>query len=361
VTTQSQSVVAQPQEQANYIRNSVKATVDAFDGTVTLYAWDEEDPVLATWMKVFPGMVEPRSAISEDLLSHLRYPQDLFKIQRELIAKYHVTDPQAWFSGQELWVIPDDPEATAGTPQPPFYLSLRMPDQDEATFSLTTAFVPNERQNLAAFMAVNADATSDDYGTFRVLQLPSNTQVDGPSQVANKFESNAAVTAQLTLLRQGGATVILGNLLTLPVGGGLLYVQPVYVQREAGESAYPLLQRVLVAFGGADVVGFAPTLQEALDQVFQGESGASTGEEPGTPTTPPPTGEPTSPPTSPPTEEPTQTTEQLVAEAQDAYNDAQAALTIQDWTAYGIALDRLEAALDALAELTGVPTPTPTG
>jgi len=364
VTAQSQSVVAQPQEQANYVRNSVKATVDAYDGTVTLYAWDEEDPVLATWMKIFPGMVEPREEISDDLLAHVRYPEDLFKIQRELIAKYHVTDPQAWFSGQELWVIPDDPEA-AGSPQPPFYLSLRMPEQDAATFSLTTAFVPNQRQNLAAFMAVNADATDEDYGTFRVLQLPSNTQVDGPSQVANRFESNTEVAQQLTLLRQGGADVILGNLLTLPVGGGLLYVQPVYVERQAGDTAYPLLQRVLVAFGGSDVVGFAPTLQEALDEVFAGDAGADTGEEPGgtptpPPTTPPPTDGPTTPPTEPP---PVSTTEELVAAAQVAYADAQAALAEGDFAAYGAALDRLETALDALAELTGVPIPTvtPTG
>jgi uncharacterized membrane protein (UPF0182 family) len=225
--------------------------------------------------------------------------------------------------------------------------------------------VPNQRENLAAFMAINADATDEDYGTIRVLQLPSNTQVDGPAQVANKFESNAAVAAQLTLLRQGGAEVILGNLLTLPVGGGLLYVQPVYVEREAGDSAYPLLQRVLAAFGGSDVVGFAPTLQEALDQVFAGEAGVDTGEEPGeTPTTPPPTTPPpTGGPTTPPTEPPASTVEELVAEANEAYADAQAALAEGDFAAYGAALDRLEIALNELAELTGVEIPTtpPTG
>ncbi len=361
VTSQSQSVVAQAQEQVNYVRNSVKATVDAYTGTVTLYEWDDADPVLATWMKVFPGMVVPRTEISPDLMAHLRYPQDLFKIQRELIAKYHVTDPQAWFSGQELWVLPDDPE-TPGSPQPPFYLSLRMPDQDAATFSLTSAFVPNKRQNLSAFMAVNADATDEDYGTFRVLQLPSSTQVDGPSQVANRFESNAAVAQQLTLLRQGGANVVLGNLLTLPVGGGLLYVQPVYVERQSGDTAYPLLRFVLAAFGGSDVVGFASTLQESLDQVFAGDAGASTGEQPGGGTPPPTTTPPPTDGTTPPPAE-LPTAENLVAAAQQAYADSQAALARQDFTAYGAALDRLKAALDQLAQVTGVtiaPT-TPSG
>jgi hypothetical protein len=216
--------------------------------------------------------------------------------------------------------------------------------------------VPQNRQNLAGFMAVNADARSEDYGTIRILRLPGNTQIAGPGQVANDFETDPEVARELSLLRQGDAQTVEGNLLTLPVGGGLLYVQPIYVQRASGDAAYPLLQRILVSFG--DRIGYAGTLQEALDQVFQGESGADTGEEPGTEEPPteetPPTDE-TPPPeeTPPPVEEPAGDLEAAIADAQQAYDDAQAAQRAGDWTAYGAALDRLEDALARAEELSG--------
>jgi uncharacterized membrane protein (UPF0182 family) len=349
-TVTTRSVVAQAQEQINYIRNSVKATVDAYDGNVTLYAWDESDPVLKTWMDVFPGMVKPRADISDGLLAHLRYPEDMFKVQREMIAKYHVTDPQVVYSGQELWQIPDDPTAT-GAAQPPYYLSIRLPGQDAPSFSLTTSYVPNNRANLAAFMAVDAEARSPDYGTFRILELPGNTQISGPQQVANTFESDPDVARELSLLRAGDASVVLGNLLTLPVGGGLLYVQPVYVERQSGTATYPLLQRVLVSFGGSEKIGFASSLTDALNQVFSGE-----GEPPptGEPTEPPPTGEPTTPPVD-------QTLAEAIADAQAAYDRAQAALRDGDFAAYGEALQDLEEALNRAEQLSGVtPTITPT-
>ena len=167
---------------------------------------------------------------------------------------------------------------------------------------LTTTYVPKGRQNLAAFMAVNADARSDDYGQLTILQLQSETQIDGPAQVANNFEANPSVAQELSLLRQGDADTVTGNLLTLPVGGGLLYVQPVYVQRASGEAAFPLLQKVLVSFGSQ--IGYADTLQEAGPDL-PGRVGAETGEEPGTGTpTAPPTGAPTLAPTAPPAGEP---------------------------------------------------------
>jgi uncharacterized membrane protein (UPF0182 family) len=240
-----------------------------------------------------------------------------------------------------------------------------MPDAD-AAFSLTTTYVPEGRPNLAAFMAVNANARSEEYGQLRILRLSANTQIDGPGQVANDFETDPDVARELSLLRQGEAQTITGNLLTLPVGGGLLYVQPVYVQRATGDAAYPLLQRVLVSFGSQ--IGYAETLQEALDQIFQGESGAETDEEPGTGTqTPPPTQAPTPPSTAPPTPpagEGGSDLETAIADAQQAYDDAQAAQRNGDWAAYGQALDRLERALARAAELSGEsaagePTPSP--
>jgi len=348
--TQRTGVDAQQAAAVNYIRNSVKATVDAYDGTVTLYEWDETDPLLQAWSNVFPGSVVDKEEIPEALLVHLRYPEDLFKVQRGLLARYHVSDPSTFYGGQDFWEIPADPAAAAPIPVPPYFLTLQMPGQEEASFSLTTTFTPRNRQNLAAFMAVNADASSSDYGTIRVLRLPGSTQVDGPSQVANSFETDQAI-AQATLpLRQSGAETREGNLLTLPIGGGLAYVQPLFVERRAGDASFPLLRLVFVSFGGT--VGVGTTLQEALDEVFQGDAGTDTGEE-----VSPDSGE------TPDEETPTQTPEEqlnaALADAQRAYGDAQAALREGDFTAYGEAIDRLGAALERAAELSGVPVEEP--
>jgi len=343
--TQREGVANQPAVAINYIRNSVKATVDAYDGTVTIYEWDESDPVLQAWKGVFPDSVVARSEIPEDLLVHLRYPEDLFKVQRGLLARYHVSDPNTFYGGQDFWEVPPDPAAASPVPVPPYYLTLAMPGQEEASFSLTTTFTPRNRQNLAAFMAVNADASSSDYGAIRVLRLPGSTQIDGPSQVANAFETDQAI-AEVTLpLRQSGAETREGNLLTLPIGGGLAYVQPVFVERRAGDASFPLLRLVFASFGGT--VGVGATLQDALDDVFQGDAGTETGEEVGG-------GEGG---TEPPGEDATGTNEEQLDRALDAaqraYEDAQAALREGDFTAYGEAIDRLGQAIERAANLSG--------
>ena len=257
-------------DQVNYIRNSVKAVVDAYDGTVHLYEWDTTDPVLKVWEKAFPDTVQPYAAIPQSLLPHLRYPEDLFKVQRNLLAKYHVTTPLEFYSGQDFWKVPSDPTAggAGAVAQPPYYLSVKMPGQTQAAFSLTTTFAPQKRETLAAFMAVNAEP-GPDYGTIRLLRLPRNTTIPGPGQVQNNFESDPDVSKDLALFRSQGSEVDLGNLLTLPVGGGLLYVEPVYIQASSGQ-AYPLLRKVLVSFG--DRIGYAATLDDALAEVFGGSS-----------------------------------------------------------------------------------------
>lgn len=251
-----------PRNQVNYVRNSVKAIVDAYDGTTNLYAWDESDPILKTWENVFPGVIKPKSEIPASELAHVRYPEDIFSLQRQMFARYHVTDPTAFYNGQDFWVVPDDPTKTKDLKQPPYYLQLQMPDQKKPAFSLTTTFSPINRPTLAAFMAV--DSTPDEnYGTFEVLQLPRNTTIPGPKQVQNNFESNPSVAEQLTLLRRGSAQVDLGNLLSLPVGDGILYVEPVYVR--ASQDGYPLLQRVLVGFG--EKVALEENLAQGLVKV----------------------------------------------------------------------------------------------
>ncbi len=332
LTANSTAVTAQSNTTVNYIRNSVKATVDAYDGTVSLYQWDEKDPVLKTWMKAFPKSVKPKSAISKDLLDHVRYPEDIFRVQRDILSSYHVKNSDAFYGGQDFWRVPTDPStfgANAGA-QPPYYMTLQMPGSKNPTFSLTTPFVPRGgRENLSAFAAVNSTA-GPDYGKISVLQLPRSTNIAGPSQVASNFEAKPEVANTLSLLRQGGSDVVLGNLLTLPVGNGLLYVQPVYVRATSNSAAYPLLQKVLVSFG--DVIGFDSSLKGALDQVFGGNSGTSSSN----------------------TSNPDATTNNSSADlasalqrAKQALSDGQAALAKGDFAAYGRAQDRLKAALAA--------------
>lgn len=368
LTQTSTNIAALQPETVNYIRNSVKATVDAYDGSVTLYAWDAEDPVLQSWSKVFNTSLEPVSEISAELMSHIRYPEDLFKVQRTLLGTYHVTDPGQFFAGNDAWRTPNDPTAGGlNVAQPPYYLTLEMPTQDSASFSLMSTYVPaggNARDVLTGYLAVDAEAgdtpgePADGYGKLRLLELPRDSTVPGPNQMNNNFTSNPDVSNELNILSRGDSEVIRGNLLTLPVGGGLLYVQPVYVQAASG-TQFPLLQRVLVAFG--DEIGFASTLDGALDQVFGGDDGAQAGDagvEPAPPAEEPGDGGETPAPT--PSEEPTTSpgdsadARTRLSDALDAANqaiqDGQTALAQGDFAAYGDAQQRLQQALeDAVA------------
>ncbi|MDY6048970.1 MAG: UPF0182 family protein [Corynebacterium sp.] len=254
-------------QQVSYIRNSVKAVVDAYDGTVTLYAFDETDPVLKAWQAAFPGTVQPKSAISEELAQHLRYPEDLFKVQRELIAKYHVDDPGVFFNNDAFWSVPNDPSATDETRralrQPPYYIVASDPQTGDASFQLITAFRGLEREYLAAHMSVTSDP--DNYGKITVRALPTDSLMLGPKQVQDTMDSSDQVARDRSLW-QNTNDVINGNLLTLPVGGGkILYVEPMYTKRKGQESAFPKLLRVLVSYGGR--IGYAATVAEALSQV----------------------------------------------------------------------------------------------
>ena len=335
-TNDNRAVVAQ-QNQVNYIRNSVKATVDAYTGKVKLFQWDTKDPVLKTWMKAFPNTVEPKSDISKSLMDHLRYPQDLFKVQRELLTRYHVKDATTFLSGSEVWQVPDDPTNRSGSAVPPYYLSMKMPDQQAQSFSLTTTLTPTGRDNLSAFMAVDAEAGTGDYGKIRILKLPTNTTVNGPKQVQSQFNSQEDIAESIRLLRGGDSEVEYGNLLTVPLDGGLLYVEPVYVR--GGGLKYPLLRKVLVTYGGQ--TAFENTLDEALNKVFGADGPATEPPDEGDTTTPPPTSD-------------NPTVQQALEDAQKAFDAGQEALKKNDWEAYGKAQKDLEDALrraeDAQAE-----------
>jgi uncharacterized membrane protein (UPF0182 family) len=337
----SASVAAQKQAQVNYIRNSVKAVVDGYDGSVSLYQWDTQDPVLKTWMKAFPGSVEPKGEMPSELRAHVRYPEDLFKVQRTLLTRFHVSDPRTFYNKSDFWRVPADPgETTARTDQPPYYLTFAMPGETSPSFRITSALLANNGKNLSAFVAVDSDPASSSYGRMRVLRLPSNATVDGPGQVANNFESDPEASKELTLLRGGGSQTIEGNLLTLPLGGGMLYVEPVYV-RSKGAQSFPTLKRVFAQFNGR--VSLKPTLDEALDEVFgrAGETG------------------PDVPPPASGAGGVSAAVAQAVADANRAYADGQAALKAGDFTAYGEAQKRLAAALARLQSLSRQSSPSP--
>ncbi|MDU0969114.1 MAG: UPF0182 family protein [Actinomycetaceae bacterium] len=345
-----------PEKSINYMRNSVKAVVDAYDGSVTLYEWDSKDPVLKTWEGIYPGQVKKMSAISGDLMSHLRYPEDLFKVQRNLLTTYHVKDAPQFYTGGDQWRLSEDPTSrqnrqtqVQGTTQlqPPYYLTMKMPSQKSAQFSLTSVYVPGgdaqfRRAPMAGFLAVDSETGNtpgkvrDGYGKLRMIALPSSTTVPGPGQVQNNFNSNRTVNLELNLQDQQGSEVTRGNLLTLPVGGGLLYVQPVYIQ-STGDTSYPQLRNVLVAFG--DKIGFAPTLEEALDQVFGGDSAATTASSGAAKQS-----------TDTKKQQPADANQRLTSALQDAADAMKAsdeAMKKGDWSAYGDAQKKLQSAIQA--------------
>ena len=293
----------QADENVSYIRNSVKATVDAYDGTVDLYEFDESDPVLQTWMKAMPDIVKPHEEISEELEEHLRYPEDLFKVQRELLAKYQVDDPGQFFTNDAFWSVPSDPTVTssiqdpqgptpgAGTPgspgntgspgpqqqadsgpadgpaQPPYYVLASDPtdsESDEPSFQLISAFRGYEREFLSAHMTASSDPET--YGDITVrVQRPTEPLAQGPNQAQDIMIASPAIAEDRRLWGET-AEITEGNLLALPLADdSVLYVEPIYTQRRDQDSAYPRLLRVMVSYDRA--VGYAPTLYEALQQV----------------------------------------------------------------------------------------------
>jgi uncharacterized membrane protein (UPF0182 family) len=326
-----------PNRQINYIRNSVKATVNAYTGAVHLYQWPpggHASPVLQSWMKSFPGLIQPAKDIPPLLLPHLRYPEVLLDAQRQILTQFHVQQPAAFYGGQNFWAIPSDPTAPKNVriSQPPYYMTVAMPGASTPEFSLVSLFTPRARPNLAAYMAVNSNPLSPDYGKMVILQLPQDTAIPGPDQIHNNFESYAPASEQLKLLRGGGSKVTLGNLVTIPLGGSLLSVEPVYVSASAvtNSGSYPQLQKVFTFFyygAGQHNVGFGNTLTDSLAQLF-GAAG-----QPGVPG--PPSGGHVS-----------AAVLQDLSQAEHDYNLAQAALRSGNFSLYGKYILEMKTALD---------------
>lgn len=285
----------------NYIRNSVKATVDAYDGTVTLYVFDDEDPLIKTQQRIFPGVFVDGAEMPEDIRAHVRYPEDLFRVQSDQYTLYHIDDPRQFFSEVDPWEIARDPSTASrpalrlpefeGEPRPmlPYYLLLSLPGEDDLSFIIMQPFTPRERPNMVSFLVAKSDP--EEYGEMIEYSLPAGTRLDGPGQVGDLINQNTDISAEFTLLGQGGSRVIQGSMLVLPIEESIVYVQPIYIQAEASSTApaaaspfggtaadaaqgIPEFKRVVVSYGGD--IQMRSTLNAALDAVF----GAAPGEEP---------------------------------------------------------------------------------
>ncbi len=320
----------------NYIRNSVKAVVDAYDGTVTLYVTDPQDPLVNAWASAFPGVLRPVGEASAELRAHFRYPEDMFKVQSGMLTSYHIQEAARFFTREDLWSIPSDlafaanQEGTsvgsAQRPLPPSYQLLRLPGAAQEQFTLVQPFAPSQRRNLASYLAGSVDDTGQ--GQLRVLQMPPSQTVFGPEQVQARIEQDGAVSQQITLWNQAGSTVIRGNLITIPVADSLLYVEPLFLRATA--SNIPELRRVVLVLGDRVVMG--ERLDDALDLLF-GQQVPSV--EPG-----PADGAPAGPGQPP---DPRVAT--LVQQAIDAFATADQALRNGDLAGYQAATRSAEAAL----------------
>ncbi|MEU4426110.1 UPF0182 family protein [Actinoplanes sp. NPDC024001] len=350
-----QGSFALARDDVNYMRNSVKATVDAYDGTVTLYEFDEQDPVLKAWNKAFGGdLVVPKAQIPAELAAHFRYPADLFKVQRNLLTKFHVTDPRTFFSGDDFWQVPNAPDAPqTGVKQPPFYLNVKLPEQQETRFQLTAGVTPANRENMSALISASY---VDGQPKIEVLELPDDTAVPGPVQVHQRMVNNYNISQQLALLTRGGqASVLYGNLISLPLGNDILYVEPVYVKSSQAGAA-PLLQKVLMSYGdGGTYVVLEDNLTEGLKALVE------LGKTAGTPNTGNNTENPGTTPTTPTAPPGTVSPEltQAAAEVDKAIEDLRAAQVAGDFVKQGEALKALDDAMTRFqnAQKTAAGTP----
>lgn len=350
----ARGATGQVNAQVSYMRNSVKATVDAYDGTVKLYEVDEADPVLNAWQGVFPGLISPGSEISSDLRSHFRYPEDLFEVQRSMLTRYYVSNATEFYQGSNFWKVPKDPtESQVSAAQPPYYLQISLPGSTEKPkFELTSALTWFEREFISAY--ISADSDPENYGKITVLKLPTDTLTPGPVLIQQLFNSNTDISNYVTTRTTSGKSQVLyGNLLTLPTDQGLLYVEPLYL-RGVSSNSYPQLGQVLVWYSGR--VGMGPTLAQALENAAQnapvtppvsGGNGTPpatvSGGVPGPTTSQPPSSSMVLPPNA----------EAAVAEMDAALQELDRAKTSGDLAQIGAATQKLERAVANYLALTG--------
>jgi uncharacterized membrane protein (UPF0182 family) len=320
----------------NYIRNSVKVTVDAYDGTIHYYIADASDPIVRVYARAFPGLLKPIDQMPADLRRHIRYPEDLFAIQARMYATYHMEDPQVFYNKEDLWAIPRRSIDGRDREMEPYFTIMRLPGEQKEEFILLTLFNPARRDNMIAWLAARSDPGS--YGRLIVYNFPKQKLVYGPRQIDARIDQDPVISQQLALWNQRGSTVIRGSLLAIPVDRSLIYVQPLYLAASE-QGALPELRRVIVAYGNQ--IAMEPTLEQSLARIFGGRAvPAAVTPAPAAPGRPLP-GRPAAPPAD---------DGSATQRAWDAWTRSQDALRRGDWAAYGAEQKRLE---DALRDLSG--------
>ncbi len=325
-----------PYRGINYIRNSVKITIDAYDGTMTFYVTDPDDPLIQTWSKVFPGLFTPMEEMPATIRQHRRYPEGLFRVQSEVYRIYHMQNPNTFYNQEDVWAIPAETlQAGRQVTMEPYYVIMRLIGEEQAEFVLIVPFTPVGRDNLIAWMAGRSD--DPHYGELVVYEFPKQELIYGPSQIEALIDQDPEISAQLSLWSQRGSDVIRGNLLVIPVGKSLMYVEPLYLRAETSE--LPELKRVIVSSGGD--VAWAETFEGALARLFgeQVIAGTAPPVAPGAGVGPPALVAPD--------------VANLARSAQQHWEAAQEALRAGDWAKYGQELDALGADLEQLVNLTG--------
>ncbi len=327
--------------QFNYIRNAVKVVIDPYNGNVSFYLFDENDPLAQTYARIFPGVFKPASTMPESLKAHVRYPEGLFKIQANLYQSYHMLDPNVFYNQEDLWAIPQENFSGNVQPVEPYYVIAKLPEESDEEFILFQPLTPHSKDNLVAWMAARSDG--EHYGELVIYRLPKQELIFGPLQIEARIDQNPEISSQFSLWDQGGSQVIRGNLLVLPLGDTLLYVEPVYLQADSGR--IPELKRVIVASG--DQVTMANTLADALTKLLQGENASSVAETPqGSYETPAQTPADGSQALS-------EDVRQLAEQASAHYDAAQQALQNNDWATYGSELEQVKILLDQLVKVSG--------
>jgi len=315
----------------NYIRNSVKVVIDAYNGSVTFYITDPEDALVRTYQAIFPRLFVSAEQMPDYLRAHWRYPEDMFNIQARVYQSYHMRDARVFYNKEDLWAMPKEVYAGSEQPMEPYYVIMRLPNEEKEEFLLMLPFTPVNKNNTIGWLAARCDGGN--YGKLLAYLFPKERLVYGPSQIENRIQQDTVITEQFALWGRGGSRVIRGNLLMIPLGKSNLYVEPVFLQAEAG--GLPELKRVIVAAG--EHITMQPTLQESIAAIFSTE----------VPPTKP------QPPVPPGPEEPVDAEiARLIEEAQQHYNQAQEYLKVGDWANYGKELEALKSVLDRLAELT---------
>jgi uncharacterized protein len=252
------------QQGTNYIRNSVKTVVDAYNGTVNFYLSDPEDPIVLAYGKIFPDLFKPLDKMPADLRAHIRYPEDLFTLQARMYATYHMQDPQVFYNKEDLLSIPRRTVGGTEREMEPYYTIMRLPGETKEEFVLLLPFTPNKRDNMRAWLAARSDPPH--YGKLIALDFPKAKLIYGPKQIDARIEQDAFISQQLSLWGQRGQ-VIRGSLLAIPIETSLLYVQPLYLAAEKG--SLPELKRVIVAFGNQ--IAMEENLEQSLQRIFGGK------------------------------------------------------------------------------------------